>query len=153
MSAVLEHTVLPPADETTSLADITAVLDSGERAALVGIDGNPVTLPSEIYEALREVVKAMAHGQAITIAPHDTILTTQEAADLLSISRPTLVRLLVAGEIPFSQPGRHRRVSLSDVISYQYRIQEQRRETLDTMTNEAAEDESYSQVNGFVPTR
>lgn len=50
---------------------------------------------------------------AITVAPTHTVLTTSEAADLLGISRPTLVRLLEAGEIPYEQPGRHRRVRLT----------------------------------------
>src|SRR5215813_10306788 len=119
MSAVLEHTVLPPSDETSTLSGIAAVLRQLDRASLVGPDGIEIVLPGEVYRALREVVYAMAQGQAITIAPHDTILTTQEAADLLGVSRPTLVRLLEAGKIPFTKPGRHRRVLLADMIEYQ----------------------------------
>lgn len=150
MSAVLEHTVLPPADDASTLPGILEVLERNDRAALVGLDGAQIVLPVEVYEVLRDVVTAMANGQAITIAPHDTILTTQEAANLLGISRPTLVRLLEAGEIPFTQPGRHRRVSLADLIAYQRRVRTSRRKTLDAMTNEAAEDDSYDRVNRFV---
>jgi excisionase family DNA binding protein len=150
MTAVLEHTVLPPADDAQSLSGLMAVLEQDDRAVLVGSDGTRLVLPGEVYEALRDVVTAMANGQAITIAPHDTILTTQEAANLLGISRPTLVRLLEAGEIPFTQPGRHRRVSLVDLITYQHSARHTRRLTLDAMTNEAAEDDSYDRVNGFV---
>lgn len=151
MSAVLEHTVLPPGnDDASTLPGIVAVLERNDRAALVGLDGAQIVLPVEVYEVLRDVVTAMANGQAITIAPHDTILTTQEAANLLGISRPTLVRLLEAGEIPFTQPGRHRRVSLADLIAYQRRVRTSRRKTLDAMTNEAAEDDSYDRVNRFV---
>ena len=78
-------------------------------------------MPPEVFEILREVVEALAQGLAITIAPHQMILSTGEAADILGVSRPTLVRLLEAGEIPFEQPGRHRRVRLADVLAYRER--------------------------------
>lgn len=103
MTTLFDHTVLPPKDDASSLLGLVAVLKHIDHVALVGSDGNQIRLPFEVYEALREVVTAMANGQAITIAPHETILTTQGAADLLGISRPTLVRLLEAGEIPFTQ--------------------------------------------------
>jgi len=93
------------------------------------------------------------HDRACTRAVRYTILTTQEGADLLGISRPTLVRLLEAGEIPFTKPGRHRRIALADLIAYQNRARNSRRETLDAMTSEAAEDGAYERVNGFAPTR
>jgi excisionase family DNA binding protein len=90
-------------------------------AALVGPDGTHVELPAEVFEVLREVVQAMSCGLAVTVAPHHTVLTTSEAAQLLGVSRPTLVRLLEAGEIPYEQPVRHRRVRLADVLAYQAR--------------------------------
>src|SRR5450755_3095236 len=65
----------------------------------------------------------MADSQvlAITVAPHQIVLSTSEAASLLGVSRPTLVRLLESGEIPFDKPGRHRRVRLADLLAYQQR--------------------------------
>ena len=75
-------------------------------------------MPPEIFEILREVVEALSQGLAITIAPHQMNSLTSEAAGILGLSRPTLVRLLEAGEIPFEQPGRHRRVRLADVLAY-----------------------------------
>jgi excisionase family DNA binding protein len=69
---------------------------------------------------LRDVVD-LSQGLAITIAPHQMILSTSEAADILGVSRPTLVRLLEAGEIPFLQPVRHRRVRLADLLAYHAR--------------------------------
>lgn len=82
---------------------------------------------------------AMANGQAVTMALHSQTLTTQAAADLLGVSRPTVVRLLKNGEIPYSQSGQHRRVLLCDVLDYQERRQHDRRAALDELT-EISED-------------
>ena len=65
------------------------------------------------------MTNALAAGQGITVVPQGMTMTTQQAADFLGISRPTLVRLLETGEMPFEQPGRHRRVRLEDLIAYQ----------------------------------
>jgi excisionase family DNA binding protein len=92
-----------------------------------------IAVPEELYGVLSDVVEALSQGLAITIAPHNTMLTTQEAADLLSLSHPTLVRLLTDGEIPYSMRGRHRRLLLSDVLDYRDRSRRERRQTLDEM--------------------
>jgi excisionase family DNA binding protein len=92
-----------------------------------------IDVPDELYRVLRDVVEALSQGLAITIAPHNTMLTTQEAADLLNISRPTLVRLLTDGEIAYTMRGRHRRVLLRDVVDYRERTRRERRQTLDDM--------------------
>lgn len=134
-------TVLPPQDLepmldlSKFLAHITA------PAALLGPDGQTVPLPLEVFNVLVEVAHAMRAGKAITVAPVDQSLTTQEAANFLGISRPTLVKLLESGEIPFDRPGagRHRRVRLQDVVAYQERRRVQRRAALDELTHEAAE--------------
>jgi len=74
-------------------------------------------------EALDEIVErmraALTDGHAVTVSFHHATLSTQEAADVLGISRPTLVRLLERGEIPYEQPGRHRRLCLEDVLEFQ----------------------------------
>ena len=67
------------------------------------------------------------------MAPHHAVLTTGEAAELLGVSRLTLVRLLEAGEIPFEQPGTHRRVRLADVLAYRERARRARAAGLDEM--------------------
>jgi excisionase family DNA binding protein len=153
VTAVLEaHTVLPPAQNDPDLADLVVAMRASQ-AQLVGPDGARLTLPEEVYLVLRSVVDAMAQGLAITIAPHNTQLTTQEAADLLGVSRPTLVKLLVDGEIPFQHRGRHRRVMLADVVGYQERARAHRRARLDEMTRTAVEDGSYDTANEFIETR
>jgi excisionase family DNA binding protein len=153
VTAVLEsQTVLPPAKDAPELASLATALE-GPSAALVGPDGTETPLPDEVYQVLKNVVDAMTQGLAITVAPHNTQVTTQEAADLLGVSRPTLVRLLEAGEIPFQLRGRHRRVMLTDVVAYQQRSRAQRRATLDEMTHAAAEDGIDDTVDGFIETR
>ncbi|SNC64567.1 transcriptional regulator, AlpA family [Kytococcus aerolatus] len=134
------HTVLPPTD-LEAMLDLSTFLDhQTEPAALVGPDGQTVPLPLEAFTVLKEVADAMRQGRGITVAPVDQALTTQEAADFLGISRPTLVKLLEAGQIPFERPagGRHRRVRLADVVAYQEAQRTQRRTLLDEMGGEAA---------------
>jgi excisionase family DNA binding protein len=147
MSAGLqERTVMPPADLSTLSRFASGLVEPGApaHARLIGPDGSQLELPDEVYSLLRDVVTALSQGVAISIAPRNTMLTTQEAADLLNVSRPTLVRLLAAGEIPHTMRGRHRRVLLRDVIDYQDRMRAQRRSTLDEMTVEAEEMDLYN---------
>lgn len=142
MTSVLrERTVLPPDDpaDLARFARVLAAVPARTRARLVGPDGTEIEIPDDLYGILRDVVGALSQGMAISIAPHNTMLTTQEAADLLNISRPTLVRLLVDGEIPHTMRGRHRRVMLRDVLAYQERTRTERREALDQMAAEGEE--------------
>lgn len=111
--------------------------DRPGRAALVGPGGERLELPAEVFEVLRDVVEALSRGLTITVAPHETVLSTSEAAGLLEVSRPTLVRLLETGEIPFEQPGRHRRVRLADVLAYLERAKRRRAAGLDQMAADA----------------
>lgn len=143
-AAASERTVLPPA-RPESLAGWVAALTRlrGEAAVLVAPDGAHLELPPEVFEVLRQVVLAMSQGLAITVAPLHTVLTTSEAAHLLGISRPTLVHLLEAGEIPYEQPNRHRRVKLADVLAYQDRVQRARAAGLDEMVRDGEESGLY----------
>lgn len=106
-------------------------------------DGTDLVLPQEIFEALTSIVEAMTAGQAVVVAPVHQRLTTQQAADLLGISRPTFVKLLTQGEIPYEQPGRHRRVLLTDVLDYRRRRSTERRRALDRMVEIAEEGGMY----------
>ena len=143
-----ERTVFPPSDSLAleELARQICELPAADvvhgvtaaQAFLVGPDGQPVPMPAEVYQALVQVVDALRAGRAITLAPHAQRLTTQQAAEVLGVSRPTLVRLLEAGQIAYEQPGRHRRVRLADVLAYRDHARQQRREALDAMSREAA---------------
>ncbi len=148
------HTVLPPAESSLrELAAHLAAISSPAGLALTLADGQTLQLPEPVAGALRDVVSTLARGQAIAIIARDTTLTTQAAAELLGISRPTLIRLLEAGEIPYDQPGRHRRLQLTSLLAYQDRIRHRRRDALNAMAADSADDDDYSTAAGFISTR
>lgn len=133
-----ERTVLPGGAEDR-LAELLAALETSRRPALVAADGSRVELPDELFDVLHDVATALSRGLAITVAPRHTVLGTGEAARLLGVSRPTLVRMLESGAIPYSRPGRHRRIRLDDLLAHQARSRRARAGGLDEMVR-AAED-------------
>jgi excisionase family DNA binding protein len=134
-----DDVVFPPED-LDQMLDLARFLEGhSESALLLGPDGEQVPLPEEVYRVLRQVAEVMREGNAISVAPTGLLLTTQEAADFLGVSRPTLVKLLEAGAIPFERPNRHRRVLLRDLIAYQEGRRTKRRATLNQLTEEASE--------------
>jgi excisionase family DNA binding protein len=125
-----DETYLPGEDTAEIIDFLSALRDRGLEAAdprprLTGPDGRSVELPEPMFEVLLQVAAAMKAGLAVTVAPHHLMLSTQEAADLLRISRTTLVRLLETGTIPFDKPSRHRKVRLDDLLEYRRRQRSQ----------------------------
>jgi len=112
-----ETTVLPGQD--SALLDALGAALQEQAPASLTVGDSSVPLPPELRQVLAEVVRAMRRGQAVTFAPMSQQLTTQQAADLIGISRPTLIKLLESGQIPYETPGRHRRLRLSDVLAFQ----------------------------------
>jgi len=98
-----------------------------------------VRLPSAARERLREVVEALAAGHEVTVVDHERLLSTQQAADLLGVSRPHVVKLIDAGEIAHEMAGTHRRVRAGDVIAYRERRATERRKHLDELTRRSEE--------------
>ena len=101
---------------------------------LVGPNGNTVALPAGVVHLLQVAVQHLTRGQAVTLVPIDRELTTQQAADLLNISRPYLVKLLEQGEIPYTKTGTHRRIRFPDLMNYKVRRDGQRAEALTQLT-------------------
>ncbi len=98
-----------------------------------------VRMPTSALRLLLEVLTEIGQGNAVSIIPIHAELTTQEAADVLNVSRPFLVQLLESGTIPFHKTGTHRRVRYQDVIAYKNRIDTERRQALTELAEQAQE--------------
>jgi excisionase family DNA binding protein len=96
-----------------------------------------VTVPREAFELFLEVLGQMANGNAVTIVPVHAELTTQEAADMLNVSRPYLIELLETGKIGFRKVGTHRRIRVADLVAYQQADEGERKAALDELSQEA----------------
>jgi len=151
------HTYVPDAGQGEAIVDFVRVLNQagfkapGGRPALVDAQGHRLELPDDIFAVLRQVAEALAAGMGVSVVPLHARLTTQQAADYLGISRPTMVRILERGEIPMERPGRHRYVRLEDLIAFQEQAQEQRREALDAMVTEAEDGNMYDRLDRPAP--
>jgi excisionase family DNA binding protein len=144
LTTTAEPGVVFPPENPSALLELGRFLElHTEPALLLGPDGEQAPLPEEVYRIVVRVVEALREGQAITVAPRTQRLTSQEAADFLGVSRPTLVKLLDQGKIPYEQPGRHRRVLFSDLLRYVEQRRRQRVAALDRMTEEASQASIY----------
>ncbi len=97
----------------------------------------PLTIPAAAMQLLAEALAEMANGHSVTLLPVQTELSTQQAADLLNVSRPYLIGLLEKGELPFHKVGTHRRLRLQDVLLYKQQVYAARLAVLDELAAEA----------------
>ncbi|HEX4914691.1 MAG TPA: helix-turn-helix domain-containing protein [Vicinamibacterales bacterium] len=124
--ASLEDVALPQPGEIQAAAQASRALaravqkGKSVRVRILGssAEGEEVSLPALAVGLLKEALLQLANGNAVTLMPIHAELTTQQAADLLNVSRPFLVRLLEGGKIPFRTVGTHRRILAGDLLAY-----------------------------------
>ena len=123
-------------DERPQLTQIDQLLArvQGNGLELVGPDGVAVSLPDCAVRLLHDVVHRLLDGQTVTIVPVGGEVTTQEAADMLDVSHPFLIRLLDQGAVPFTGAGTHRRIRVDDLLAFRRRRDAERREALQELT-------------------
>lgn len=110
-----------------------------ETLSFLNENGERVVLPASALELLKNILVQMAQGNAVTLVPIHAELTTQQAAEMLNVSRPFFVKLLEQKKIPFSRKGTHRRVLFRDVQAYKAKIDEERMKVLDELSAQAQE--------------
>lgn len=127
--------VAAPADQHAEIAALSRALEGmlhrpkrkAPRCKLVGPKGEAIALPESVFLVLERVAEVMARGDSITVVPVGKEVTTQQAADLLNLSRQYLVRMLDEGRIPFRKVGKHRRVRMEDVLEFKVKRDKDRR--------------------------
>lgn len=110
---------------------------------LVFEDGRQGELPPSVLRVLPFALHHVARGDAFALIPETKMLTTNEAARMLNVSRPFLVQLLSKGEIKFTKVGAHHRLVLGDVLEYKQRRDRQMLNALDQLACEAQEAGNY----------
>ena len=126
--------VSAPPDQRPGVAALARALETIARRApkcrLVGPKGEAIPVPEAVFYILERVTEVMAKGDSVTIVPVRKELTTQQAADLLNVSRQYLVRLLEEGRIPHRKTGTHRRLKIEDVLAFKEERHRSRRSAL-----------------------
>jgi excisionase family DNA binding protein len=130
MSAIKDRNTITPASETTDqIAGLFTMLTearAGDEALFLSVAGNSdanrfVMIPDGVADMIGRIITSLHAGQPISVLPHDLQVTTQEAADLLGLSRPTVIKLVNEGELACELVGSHRRLAIADVMAYRNR--------------------------------
>jgi excisionase family DNA binding protein len=134
----------PPAEAEIQQAQLTVAkfspLALKKRKLRIATDDKPedfVALPASAVEGLFQLLRLIAAGNAVTIIPIHAELTTQQAADLLGVSRPFLIKQIEEGKLPCRKVGTHRRVLHKDLVQYKQRADAERLRALQELSDEA----------------
>ena len=128
-------------DEQVALRGVEKLLDKATQghcvkqgSIVLRFEGEEIELPRSVVLLLCRIVPHLRKGHALTVVPFHKELTSQEAADILNVSRPFLIGLLERGEIPYVTTGKHRRIRLGDLMEYKKRREAIRRQSLSRLT-------------------
>jgi excisionase family DNA binding protein len=144
----LPKTVLPLEKEVEAavqgqraLASLLSTKFETQRIDIFDKEDKPHTLvlPTSALRLLVDILGELAIGNAVKVVPVHAELTSQEAADMLNVSRPHLVKMLEEGAIPFTKTGRHRRIRFSDLMAFKQRREDESQETMDALAQQAQE--------------
>jgi len=145
--ALISQRQMPPTPQDADLARtsrrVLAPYAKTDRPVKVriaeGHDGQALELPAGAVALLMDVLEAMAAGRGVTLIPENAELTTVQAADILNVSRPFLIKLLEENKIPHRKVGKHRRILMEDLMAYTARDDQERQAVLDELAREAQE--------------
>lgn len=144
----LPKTILPLEKEVEAavqgqreLASLLSTKFETQRIDIFDKEDKPHTLvlPTSALRLLVDILGELAIGNAVKVVPVHAELTSQEAADLLNVSRPHLVKMLEEGAIPFTKTGRHRRIRFSDLMAFKQRRDEESQEAMEALAQQAQE--------------
>jgi excisionase family DNA binding protein len=123
------------AKETSRLLATRLKKGAAMQLRILGDDApqGTVKLPAPAVRLLLRILEEMARGNAVTIIPVHAELTTQEAADMLNMSRPSLIQLLEEGKMEYRRVGTHRRVRFEALMKYKRHADEERRAVLEEL--------------------
>lgn len=108
------------------------------RIRIVGEGKHPeIVLPSLAVQSLVALLAEMANGNAVSLVSMQAELTTQQAADLLNVSRPFVIKLIETGELPCRLVGSHRRIPLQNLLDYKKKNATARQQALDALAEQA----------------
>jgi excisionase family DNA binding protein len=145
MTIALEEAVAPTTAESELAKDSGRQLSPFQKKNLrvkIANDSKGdqmIELPASAVRLLVRILREMAEGNAVTLMPIRAELTTQQAAQLLGVSRPFLIRLLESGKLPHRKVGTHRRILFQDLLRYEQSIDAARAKTLDDLAAQAQE--------------
>lgn len=147
MNALLERTepIAPTANEmklaTESVSRLARAVKNRRQSVRVQIesDQEAIAIPMSAFRLFANILAEMAKGNAVTLIPIHAELTTQQAADLLNVSRPYLVRLIEEGTLPARTVGTHRRVRFEDLMRYKHETRALRLKALEELSAQAQE--------------
>ncbi|HXF71290.1 MAG TPA: helix-turn-helix domain-containing protein [Actinomycetota bacterium] len=132
-----EEIIRAAPDEIALLGELMKFLEVGELAFETPAGSRP--MPDAIRQILKLSLAHLAEGGGIAVLPLGREVTPRQAAEILGVSRPFVVRLLKEGQIPSRTVGTHHRIALQDLLSYKRQVDEERRRALDLLARESEE--------------